>query len=53
MQTLSPWATTADIDALHASLAAMHRDLRAIQTLSSEQQADVVVAPVPPAALSV
>jgi hypothetical protein len=57
MQTLSPWATKvevdepkADTDALHAALAAMHRDLRAIH---SEQQADMVVAPAPPAALSV
>jgi hypothetical protein len=44
MQTLSPWATKADIEAarealkadiatLHANLATMHADLRAVQAL--------------------
>jgi hypothetical protein len=43
MQTPSPWATKADvealradIDALHANLTLMHRDLRAVQTLLYE-----------------
>jgi hypothetical protein len=47
MQTPSPWATKADveaarealkadIDALHANQVAMHRDLRAVQALLTE-----------------
>jgi hypothetical protein len=49
MQTLSPWATKADVEAarealkdgivaLHANLAAKHRDLRVVQTLLTELQ---------------
>jgi hypothetical protein len=47
MQTLSPWATKADveaarealkadIDGLHANLTALHEDLRAVQALLTE-----------------
>jgi hypothetical protein len=47
MQMPSPWASKADsdaarevlkadIDALHANLAAMHRDLRAVQAMLTE-----------------